>query len=255
MYYLASDLLQPFVLLHLLLALLLIGLWRKRREQRRLLLALTVAFLVLTLCSLPAVSYLALGSLEWSYPPLRETPTDAQAIVVLAGYIFPADKVRPEPELGDDTVTRCLRAAELYRQLKPRPIVVSGGAVDADSGGPLLAPRMRNLLVQLGVCAADVIVEDKSRSTWENAVETQKLLEPRGISKVVLVTDGTHLPRAVRCFRKQGIEVIPCGCRYRATTFHSSVQTFLPQPNAGRGLMEAWHEWMGLAWYWMKGRI
>lgn len=255
MYYLATDLLQPFVLLHLLLAVLLLVLWRKRREQRRLLLALTLVFLLLTTCSLPAVSYVALGSLEWSYPPLRQVPADVQAIVVLSGYIHPADDVRPEPELGEDTLYRCLRAAEVYKQVKPCPMVVSGGAVDAAWGGPLIAPRMRDLLVQLGVPASEIAVEDRSRSTWENAIETQKLLEPRGINKVILITDAAHLPRAVRCFRKQGIEVTPCGCRYRATSFKGRLSSFLPHPAAAGGFLEAWHEWLGLAWYWMHGRI
>jgi uncharacterized SAM-binding protein YcdF (DUF218 family) len=255
MYYLATELLQPFVLLYLLMVLLLLGLWRKWREHRRLLLGLTLAFLLLTLCSLPAVNYLALGSLEWSYPPLQQAPEDAQAIVVLAGYIRPADDVRSEPELGEDTLYRCLRAAELYRQGKRRPVVVSGGAVDAAWSGPLIAPHMRDFLVQLGVSSGDVIVEDQSRTTWENAVQTQKLLQPLGIAKVVLVTDAAHLPRAVRCFRKQGLDVTPCGCRYRATSFRASLPAFLPDPAAAGGLLEAWHEWLGLAWYWLHGRI
>lgn len=255
MYYLAGELLQPFVLLYGLMALLLFVLWRKRREQRRLLFCLGLVFLLLTLGSLPALSYVALGSLEWSYPPLRQVPADAQAIVVLSGYIFPADDVRPEPELAPDTLYRCLRAAELYRQGKRCPVVVSGGAVDAESGDPPIAPRMRDFLVQLGVSATDVIVEDRSRTTWENAVETRKLLEPRGIDKVILVTDAIHLPRSIRCFRKQGIEVTPCGCRYRATSFKASLSDFLPSPGAASGMLEVWHEWLGLAWYWMHGRI
>jgi len=51
-------------------------------------------------------------------------------------------------------------------------------------------------LVKLGVPATDVLVEDRSRTTSENAVETQKLLALRGISKILLVTDAAHDLRA-----------------------------------------------------------
>jgi uncharacterized SAM-binding protein YcdF (DUF218 family) len=255
MYRVAADLLQPFFLLYLLTALLLLSLWRKRREDRRRLLALTLSFVLLSLCCVPAMGYLALGSLEWPYPPLEQRPEDTQAIVVLAGYIQPAPPGQKRPDMGEDTLSRSMRAVDVYRQGSRCPILVSGGPVDAEGRGPTCAPLMRDFLVQLGVPASDVIVEDRSRTTWENAVESSKLLEARGIRKIVLVTDAAHLFRAVRCFRKQGLDVVGCGCRYRATSFPSEVSSFLPSSGGGRGLQAAWHEWLGTAWYWLQGRV
>jgi uncharacterized SAM-binding protein YcdF (DUF218 family) len=263
MYHLAVELLQPFFLLYLVSGLLLLISWRKRgevptsaqpsplRSRRRVLLAL--AFLALGLCCTPAAGYLALGTLEWPYPPLEQRPEDAQAIVVLAGYVHRAEGVRRRPELGEDTVYRCLRAAELYHQGPPYLILVSGNSVK--EGGPAIAPLMRDFLVKLGVSASNVIVESQSRTTWENAVESHKLLEQRGIRKVILVTDAPHLFRAVRCFAKQGVEVVPCGCRYRASAFHGDLADFLPSPSGAQGVQTAWHEWLGSVWYWMRGRI
>jgi len=255
MYRIAADLLQPFVLLYLLTALLLLNLWRKRREDRRRLLALTVAFFLFSLCCVPAMGYLGLGSLEWPYPPLEERPKDAQAIVVLAGYIRPARAGQTRPEMAEDTLCRSIRASEVYHQGPPCPILVSGGPLDAEGLGPTCAPLMRDFLVELGVPASDVIVEDRSRTTWENAVESGKLLEARGLHKIVLVTDAAHLFRAVRCFRKQGLDVVGCGCRYRATAFPNELSAYLPSPSGGRGLHDAWHEWLGTAWYWLHGRV
>jgi uncharacterized SAM-binding protein YcdF (DUF218 family) len=252
MYHLVVELLQPFVLLYLLAGLVLLKLWRQRREQRRLLLILMAVFCALFLCSTPLVSYLALGSLEWSYPPREHRPEDAQAIVILAGYVRPADGVRRRPELGQDTLYRCLEGAELYHQGQPCPVLVSGGRVEDTQ--PLFAPLMRDFLVKLGVPATDVLVEDRSRTTWENAVESQKLLAQQGIRKILLVTDAAHLLRAERCFRNQGMEVVPWGCRYRATVFSLELRNFLPNPGGGAGLLDASHEWLGLAWYWLRGR-
>lgn len=254
MYHLVGALLQPLVLLYLLAGLLLLMLWRRQREHRRRLLALTICFLALYLCATPLISYLALATLEWSQPPLEQRPDDAQAIVILSGYVEPADEVRREPILGIDTWYRCLEGARVYHEGKPCPVLVSGGAVEEDSGPPC-APYMRDFLIKLGVPAADVMVEDRSRTTWENAVESAKLLEARGLHKIILVTDAAHLFRAVRCFRKQGLQVVPCGCRYRATGTVLELEFFLPSASGAQGLLDAWHEWLGTAWYELRGRI
>jgi len=55
-------------------------------------------------------------------------------------------------------------------------------------------------------------LEDKSRDTRENAAFTMTLLKPLGIKRIVLVTHGWHMPRAMRAFEEaagkdSGIEI------------------------------------------------
>jgi uncharacterized SAM-binding protein YcdF (DUF218 family) len=251
-----SSLLQPHIFLYLLMVGALISLWRTRPAlPRRRLLWLTVPFVLLSLLSVPALGYLGFGSLEWSYPPLRQRPAEAEVIVVLSGYLKAPDEVLAEAELGEDTLYRCLRAAELYQQGPRCPILVSGGKVDPSQPGPTLAAAMRDFLVKLGVAAEDILLEDRSRSTYENALYSSEILRRRGLAQVVLVTDANHLLRAELCFRKQGIAVVPCGCYYHATHFDAALSDFLPNP-ASFGQHElVLHEWMGLAWYWLCSRI
>lgn len=45
-------------------------------------------------------------------------------------------------------------------------------------------------------------VEDNSRDTRENAIRTIALLKPQGIRRIVLVTHGYHMPRALRHFEQ-----------------------------------------------------
>jgi uncharacterized SAM-binding protein YcdF (DUF218 family) len=193
MYHVFVALLQPQIICFILIGATIAHMWWKRRESRRRLLLLTVPFLVLVLCCLPVVSYLALGTLEWQQPPLEERPAGTEAIVVLGGYAHAPDGIRKQPELGTDTVYRCLKAAELYHQGKRCPILVCGGSSGRNSSGPALAPLMKDFLRKLGVMADDVIVEDTSLTTHENAVEAAKLLNGRGLHRVLLVTDATHL--------------------------------------------------------------
>jgi uncharacterized SAM-binding protein YcdF (DUF218 family) len=246
-------LIQPAVWLYLLTALSLASLWWKPQKSRRLL-VFTILFVILSSLFTPAACYLALGSLEWQYPPLKERLEGVEAIVVLSGYVRVLDMEGKQVELGVDTLYRCIKAAEVYKQGKPCPVIASGGKVDFSSPGPPLAVSMRQFLLELGVRDNDIIVEDRSRTTYENAVETCQLLDERRLHRIVLVTDAAHLKRAAGCFRKQGVDVVPCGCNYRARGMNWSICSFLPDPSGAEGFRDAWHEWLGSAWYGLRGR-
>jgi uncharacterized SAM-binding protein YcdF (DUF218 family) len=228
--------------------------WRCPAARRRLCLA-GVPLVVLVLLSLPCLAYLEMGSLEWQYPPLREPPAHVEALVVLAGSIRPADATRLRPEPAEDTLYRCLYAAELYRQVGGCPVVVSGGRMNGDPMEPSCAAVMRDFLQGLGVSAADLVTEDDSRTTYENATGCRELLERRGVRRVVLVTDAGHMLRAERCFRRQGLEVVAAPCNQHATEFHLSSFAFVPSADALLESDYAWHEWLGVLWYWCRGRM
>jgi uncharacterized SAM-binding protein YcdF (DUF218 family) len=254
MYEFLVDFLQPYVLLHLLTGLAILNLWHRRCESRRRLALVSVAFVTLTAVSLPVVAYLALGTLEWQYEPVDQRPDGAGAIVVLACGVLPPSPNQERGELDADTVRRCRHAAALYHQGRPCPVVVSGGKVSAESLAPAAAPLMFDYLVELGVRPSDLIVEDRSRTTYENAVECCILLGEKGIEQPLLVADAVDLFRAERCFRKQGVAVIPSASNYRTSSFQWSLLAFLPSPGAVRACQRVWHEWLGTAWYALLGR-
>ncbi len=248
------QLLRPFPIFCLITALALANLWRKRKESRGRLLCLTIPFVLLVLFCMPPVAWLAIHWLQAPFPPLREPPTDAQAIVVLGSYVRPPNSVRPLPELDHDTLSRCHRAEVLARQVRSGWIMVSGGKPDG-STGPDCASVMRDYLVQLGLDGSRIIVENQSRTTYENAVECSKLLHEHHLQRIILVTNADHLLRAVGCFRKEGLDVIPCGCKYQLDYIDDWGEQFLPNLHAGLACQQACHEWLGAAWYWLRGRI
>jgi uncharacterized SAM-binding protein YcdF (DUF218 family) len=255
MYRVVSLLLQPHLVLFVLVALALANLWRQRKETRRRLLLVAIPFAGLLILSLPAVTYLALGSLEWEFPALENRPDDAEAIVVLSGAVRFADNDEQDFELAIDSLYRCVKAAALYHQGRPCPVILTGGVVDPSSGYPPCARLMKRFLLRMGVAANDLIVEDQATSTFENAVYASKILKERGLGKIILITDAAHMRRSVACFQRQGVaSVVPCGCRYRATRTLTWYD-FVPRPGAAQGVDDAWHEWLGTAWYWWHGRI
>jgi uncharacterized SAM-binding protein YcdF (DUF218 family) len=255
MYEVLVDVLQPFLLLYLATMLGIANLWRDRQTSRRRLLLITLPFVALTIWCIPAVSYLALGTLEWRYPPLRLRPADAKAIVVLGGSIIPPDAVRRRAELGQSTLFRCRHALEFYRQGEPCPVVLSGGRVTPNRSDPPCARVMRDFMVDSGVRPSDLIEEDRSRSTYENAVECARLLRQRQIRKIILVTEATHMDRALGTLRGQGVDAIPAACNYGTARFDWSVFDFLPSPKAALTCQTVLHEWLGTAWYRLQGRL
>ncbi len=90
-------LLQPTFLLYVTLGLAIANLWRRRKESRGRLLWVTVPYLLLSLVCTRAAGTLAHRALEWPYPPSDEAPGDAQAIVVLSGYVQARTACAPSP--------------------------------------------------------------------------------------------------------------------------------------------------------------
>jgi uncharacterized SAM-binding protein YcdF (DUF218 family) len=137
---------------------------------------------------------------------------------------------------------RCLHAANLYRQRQTCTVFVSGGKVNPEHPGPTCAQVMAEFLIRLGVRASDIVQENSSRNTCESAVETVKLLNQREIRKAVLVVDAVDMLRALRCFSKQGVELLLSPCHYRATEFEASFFAFVPSPAAAGRCQRVWHE-------------
>ncbi len=254
LYRLITDCLQPLLIFLLAAALIHWRAWRRLPKPRPRVLGFWAAWFALYCFCTPIVAYLAGGTLEWQHPPapIREP---VRAIVVLGGDVLPPDEVRKEAQLGPSSIYRCLQGAKVYHAHPDSLIVVSGGKVNPLRPGPPGAELMRDFLVQLDVDVEDILVQPKSRSTHEDAVHTAELLRARGIDSAVLVTEAVHLERGLRCFRAQGIDVIPSGCRYRASRFPGPLLGFIPRAYAAQRNEEVFHEWLGLAWYWLRGRI
>jgi uncharacterized SAM-binding protein YcdF (DUF218 family) len=91
-------------------------------------------------------------------------------------------------------------------------------------------------------------VENASRDTHENAVKTLALLQPLGIRRIVLVTNQTDMPRAVRNFAHAapaGVEVIPAPMDVPSPD-PAPFMRWLPSPDGYQSVCIAIHEWLGL---------
>jgi len=119
-------------------------------------------------------------------------------IVVLGGGILPANAVRTRAELNQDWLYRCLHAADVYRQGRPCPVLVSGGKTEPDT--PTLARAMRAMLEELGVSSSDIIEEGDSLNTYENAVKCSELLRRRKVRRFYLCNFSAPCAHLVEVF-------------------------------------------------------
>ena len=120
-------------------------------------------------------------------------------------------------------------------------VLISGG--DVDQTGASEAAVYAAVLRQLDVPAADLVLEEQSRSTWENARNVAALLQ-RSSSNVVLVTSAGHMRRASLYFRHFGIDATPVASDVvdvRLTLFPNSANLLYADL--------ALHEYIGLARY------
>jgi uncharacterized SAM-binding protein YcdF (DUF218 family) len=256
MYHALEDLLRPSVLLFLFLGLAIANLWRKRRESRGRLVAVTVPYVLLYLMFMPVIDYLILIPLERPYPRTTKLAERPEVLVVLSGYIYaPDDGDAERVELGVDTLARCIHALRLYRKFHRCPILVSGGRSIGAPKGPRLAEAMRDFFREQGVPASDLIVEDQSNNTHENAGDSAPLLRERGFGRIVLVTDAIHMRRASLCFEKLGFEVVPSAATSYTERFRHDWTSYLPSPRGATRFLEGVHEWVGLAYYKLRGWI
>lgn len=235
--------------------LLLYGRERARRWGRRLLTALPLLYLAL---ALPPVCDGLTWTLARDYRSLtdRQEAAGADALVVLSNgaNVFAAGDLRLG-ELGVGSIFSVLEAARVYRLLRPRLIIVSGGIVDAEAQAGPEAEVLRDRLMGFGVPADRILLDTESRNTLEQGRNVAVLLRAQGAQQFVLVTSPEHMPRSVGVFRAQGLSPIASITGLRYGTRRGGSQTLRPSGFALAGSSEALYEMLALRYYRLRGWI
>ncbi|MDV3353421.1 YdcF family protein [Leptolyngbyaceae cyanobacterium CCMR0082] len=251
-------LIYPLGLSCLLLLIALVSLWK---FPRRSLFAIATALLILFCSSNPLIAVTFVKTLEWQYLPLDPVPA-AEVIVVLGGSTRAQSPPRPWVEVleaGD----RILYGVKLYKEGVAPSILFSGGRVSwqGNEGGSE-AQDMAAIAKTMGVPERSIVLENVSLNTYQNAVETAKILRQKKITNILLVTSAIHMPRSVAIFEKQGFDVTPAPTDYWVAQESLdqmrgiSPGTFLnvlPDTEALHFFTRALKEYIGLGIYRLRG--
>ncbi|MGB5737468.1 MAG: YdcF family protein [Thiohalocapsa sp.] len=207
------------------------------------------------LWSTPTFSGWVRGSLEGDYPPLAlATLPNAAAVVVLGGAVGGIVPPRLFPDLNA-AADRVWHAARVFHAGKAPWLVVSGGRLPWQTEEAPEAVAILAFLEDLGVPPDRVLLEARSGTTRENALETHQLLDQHGVrGPVLLVTSALHMRRALAAFRAAGVDVVPVATDHEVVVRVSrTMLDYLPDAGALSGSSRAFKEYLGLLVYWLRG--
>jgi uncharacterized SAM-binding protein YcdF (DUF218 family) len=236
-----------FFPLSLVLELLLLGIFLKKRGTKVILAA--VAFLYLF--SFSPFGYLILRPLESQYVPISSSNlnTEVRWIVVLGGGSRKDMALTPEDRLGDASLKRLLEGVRLSRLLPQSRLVVSGGDYQGISPDALI---MQQVALDQGVARDRIIVETASLDTADQATFLRDRL---GQAPFYLVTSASHMTRAMRMFMRAGTQPIAAPTDFRAVWAPFHVIDFFPQAGTLVNTEKAFNEYLGLLWGLVRGQI
>ena len=233
---------------------------RHARTGRALLICGSLLFLLLLFS--PVSEYLVLG-LEKGYPPLLNPPggSGSDRIVVLAGYAEENSGFPVTTNLSKITISSLSEGLRLYRLAPGAKLIVSGGV--ARKGEKPVAAFMAEFLREMGVPTNDIVIEGNSHNTYENLVEVKKIL---GSSPFILVAQACDLRRAIAVCRKLNMKSIPAPAGNWVLQYHTNdsvsgeiarfAESFIyPSTENLVRVQWAYHEYVGLVWYRLLGRI
>ncbi|RME64739.1 MAG: YdcF family protein [Nitrospirae bacterium] len=217
----------------------------KGRKKTGTALAITGIFLFYLLSTELGVTIL-IGPLEKKYPPLKSLHFQRPYVVVLTGGANDLSHIGIEVEPSGSSTKRLLKGIEIFQSSEDAILLIAGGRGSADSPETPEALVLERLAKALGVPEKRIIIEITSRDTWENAKNLATLLKnARG--PVVLVTSAFHMQRAVWCFKKLGIRVIPAPTDYRSSPI--TLYSLVPSAQALRDSSTAISEYLAYGWY------
>jgi uncharacterized SAM-binding protein YcdF (DUF218 family) len=229
---------------NLLLLLLVAGLvWRR--------VLYVVVPLLVALAVFPIAAWLALP-LEDRYPS-PPPPDHVDGIVVLGGAIDgPLSAARGQPVISE-AAERLTATVALARRYPEARILFSGGEGTLLPQGHAEADASIAFFTGIGVPRPRLVIENRARNTWENAIYSRALAQPKPGETWLLVTSASHMPRALGCFRKLGWEVLPWPVDYRTDPGRIVLGFAFGEQLVALNLVIK--EWAGLAAYWAIGRI
>lgn len=233
---------------------LLFAIFTKKEKRRKK--AVITAFAMLLFFSNHFIFNLVIN---WWEPPAMdmtkiEIPYDIG--ILLGGYSSLNKRPDHDRHNFSERGNRFFQTYELYKFGKIKKILLTGGNGAILQDLPSEAELMRDLLIKIGVPEADIIVEANSRTTYENAVFTKKILAEKYPNvRCLLITSAWHTPRSQGIFEKQGMDFEVFPVDYLSERIKVTPDDFLPNKLGFYYWEVLIKEWVGYCAYWAKGYI
>lgn len=223
-----------------------------------------VLWLLLTLIGWRRLARFALGlavvqNVVLSFPPVTDALVETleartrrivtaspaccyDAIVVLGGAIAPAAPPQlMEPDLTE-AADRVWQAARFYHAGVAPTVIVSGGSLNNQQGGPATseAEAMRRFLLDLGVPDKAIVSEGQSLNTIENIRNVRAVVKG---GRVLIITSAFHVPRVAELSQRAKLDAAFYGTDWwRPEELRATWENWIPDIGSigwsGRALRE-----------------
>jgi uncharacterized SAM-binding protein YcdF (DUF218 family) len=246
MFYIASKLLaflsKPIIWIFILLVSTLI-----LKNKRKKILLYTIGTFYFFTNSFIADSCSRL----WEVPRLHPTETYTAGIVL--GGIADYDTITKAHNFNKNA-DRLMDAEQLYHKGIIKKIMLSGGNGLLFNDGYGQSETMRDYLLANKIPITDIIIENTSRNTIENAMNSAEILKEKyNEGLFLLITSANHMRRAQLCFNKANLETTAyptdCTTSYRSTGYD---YLLFPRVEALERWQDLIHEWIGYLVYKIK---
>ncbi|QQS43671.1 YdcF family protein [Candidatus Roizmanbacteria bacterium] len=134
----------------------------------------------------------------------HETKVKSDVIIVLGGTIKSDNSCYgpicnqkgfvKKPRYNPCVIARVDHAVELYKEGFAPKILMSGGNDEGTNINE--AENMKKFAIAAGVPTEDILIENKSTSTYENFAFSKEILTDAKLDSVIIVTDPYHIARA-----------------------------------------------------------
>ncbi len=134
----------------------------------------------------------------------QDTKVKSDVILVLGGAAYggtscygPICKKKGfvlKRHLNPCLIARVDQAVSLYKDHYAPKILMSGGTDKEDGANE--AETMKNIATKAGVPLTAILMENKSTSTYENFLFSQKVINQAGLHSVIIVTEPYQIARA-----------------------------------------------------------
>ncbi|MCY7357847.1 MAG: YdcF family protein [Rudanella sp.] len=193
--------------------------------------------------------------------PLKTTTkSPSVAVILTGGMINGLYKPTPIRPVFSTEADRAGQALWLYKTGRVRKIMISGGQGNLAFQAPGEVDEgqmIRIFLETAGVPGTDILLENKSKNTHENAQFSALMLRQNlQTGTCVLVTSAWHMRRARACFQKQGITVVPWPAAQLSERRATAPGAYLlPSEKAFHDAHLLFRELVGYATYWVVGYL
>jgi uncharacterized SAM-binding protein YcdF (DUF218 family) len=252
MFFVASKVLNFFIspFNWLLLFALLAFLTRDQKRRKRWIIAGLCWFLFF---SNPYIIHKL--TLNWQEPQKVFTTNEQyETAILLAGFV--SFEFKNNQGFFGAASDRFIQAIRLYKLGHIKKILITGGSGSIWRQQYKEADFVKQQLTEMGVNAKDILSENQSRNTYENAMNSKNLLDSLQLrGPYLLITSAIHMKRSQQVFTKAGLQTVTFPCNFNAI---NNPQLFWNAITPSYGAFQGWDiylkETIGLLVYKLTGK-